>query len=361
MISIYIHIPFCNTICSYCDFCKMYYKKEWVSDYLKALKEEIKSSYNGEKVRTLYIGGGTPSALSVDELNILFDIIKIFDLSSLEEFTIEANVENLNKEKMKLFLLNNVNRLSIGIQSFNIDNLKFLNRNYNEKDINNIIKDAREVGFKNINVDLIYGLPNQTIDNLKEDLNKFLNLKTEHISLYSLIIEEHTKLYIDKIKDIDEDLNYEMYEYINNTLKNNNYNHYEVSNYCKEGYESKHNLTYWHNEEYYGFGLGASSYYKGRRYSNTQSLNKYLNKDYIYEDNRLSKKEIMQNEMILGLRTIKGVNKKDFYKKYNLYIEDVFDIKDLIKKGLLEDNNEYIKILEDKLFISNEVLLNFID
>ena len=360
MKSVYIHIPFCNEICTYCDFCKMYYDKNIINNYLDALEKEIKDRYKGEFIKTIYIGGGTPNILNILELNKLFNIIDIFNKDKLEEYTIECNVELLDKEKLILFKEKGINRLSLGIQSFNDKILTILGRKHNKNEVFDKIKLSKEIGFNNINIDLIYGIKDQSIETLKKDLDLFLRLDINHISLYSLIIEPNTMLYINKYREIDESLNKEMYDYICNILDENNYKHYEISNYSKEGYKSLHNLVYWHNEEYYGFGLGASSYIDNERFDNTRNIFKYIEGNYILNKEILTKRQTMEYEMILGLRLIEGVNKDLFYQKYGEYIEDVFDIKELIDNKLLIDNNGYIYIPKDKLFIQNEILINFI-
>lgn len=360
--SVYIHIPFCKNICSYCDFCKMYYNSNYVKNYLNSLKDEISKNYSNETIKTIYIGGGTPSSLSITELKELFDILKIFKLDNDFEFTIECNIEDITKDKIKLFKENKVNRISIGVESFNKDNLKLLNRKEIEfDDVKDKIDLIKSIGIENINIDFIYAIPNENMSILKSDLELFLRLDVPHISLYSLIIEDNTKLKINNIKNIDENLDYEMYNYIEKVLKQNDYNHYEVSNFSKIGYESKHNLVYWNNEHYYGFGLGASGYIDNIRYTNTRSLNKYLDGSYILEKEILTKKEEMQNEMILGLRKMKGVNKNLFYKKYNINIEEAFDIKELVVNKKLIDDDKYIKISDDYIYLSNDILINFID
>ena len=212
MKSVYIHIPFCENICSYCDFCKLKYNSEWISLYLESLKQEIETYYKGEKIRTLYIGGGTPSVLSMIELTKLFEILKLFDLSELEEFTIECNIESITNEKLILFKKNNVNRLSIGVQTFNEKFIKLLNRNHTKEEVEEKINMAKLVGFDNINVDLMYALPGETMEDLECDVDEILRLNVPHISCYSLMIEPNTKLYIDNVKEIDEDLDYEMYK-----------------------------------------------------------------------------------------------------------------------------------------------------
>lgn len=354
MKSVYIHIPFCSNICSYCDFPKIYYHKKWINDYLEALSKEINLRYKGELIETIYIGGGTPSCLEKEELEKLFLIIKKIKSNYLE-FTIECNLDNLTKEKIDLFKKNNINRISIGIESFDKNNLKFLNRKLDNLDLIPYIK---KIGIDNINVDLIYALPTESKKTLISDIDELLKLDVPHISTYSLIIEPHTMIYNEKKENINDFLDLEMYNIICSKLKA--YNHYEISNFSKKGYESKHNLTYWNNEHYYGFGMGASGYIDNIRYTNTKSINEYIKGNYTLEVEKLDIKETMENEMILGLRKLEGVNISNFKKKYNKEIKEVFKIDKLIEEGKLLIENDYIKINPKYLYVSNEILINFI-
>lgn len=354
----YIHIPFCKNICSYCDFSKMYYNSKWINLYLDALNNDIKENYKNEILDTIYIGGGTPSSLSIDELKKLFLIIKSLKLNTNYEFTIECNIEDITKEKLMLFKENKINRLSIGVQSFNDKILKYLGRKYNSKIIKEKIKLAKEY-FDNINIDLIYAVNNETIDDLKNDLKEFLKLDISHISCYSLIIEKNTILYNKNEKYIDEDLDRLMYDEINKTLSKK-YNHYEISNYYKKGYESKHNLCYWNNKEYYGFGLSAASYINDKRMINTRNFNKYINGITEKEIEKLSIDDKIKYELILGFRKIKGINKKDFLKKYNIDIHELYNIKGLLEKGYLNEDKENIFIANEYIYVSNDILVNFI-
>ena len=247
----YIHIPFCEKICSYCDFCKIYYNEKVVDKYLDSLEKEIKSLYQNESLETIYIGGGTPSCLSLKQLKKLFEILTILKKDKNIEYTIEGNFESTTKEKLLLYKQYGINRLSFGIETTNKNNLKFLNRTLSKKQAKEIITYAKEIGLNNINVDLIYALPNETISDLKKDLDFILELDIPHLSTYSLIIEDNTILKLNNIKNINEDLDNEMYETICKYMKNNNYIHYEISNFSKENYESHHNLCYWNNKEYY--------------------------------------------------------------------------------------------------------------
>jgi len=357
---VYIHIPFCNNICSYCDFCKFLYNEKWVKQYLEALKNEITINYKGDIINTLYIGGGTPSCLSLEELKTLFDIINKFNRNKEIEFTFECNIENVNKEKLELLYSNGVNRLSIGVQTFNEKYLKFLNRNHTKEEIINKISLAKSIGFNNINIDLIYAIPGQTLDEVRYDIEELLKLDITHISTYSLIIEPNTKLYIENTNNISEDLDRNMYDSICQILKDNGYIHYEISNFCKEGYQSKHNLTYWNNQNYYGFGLGASGYIKNIRYDNTKSFNNYVSGKYLLNEDVLSKNDILSNEFILGFRKINGINKQDFYNKYKFDILNLETISKLIKEEKLIENQTNIFINSDYIYTSNDILINFL-
>lgn len=352
--SIYIHIPFCSSICTYCDFCKLLINKKWINEYLDVLEKEIKQNYKGEFIKTIYIGGGTPSSLTVNQLKKLFDILKIFNTDSNTEITFETNSEDLTIEKIK-FLKKHVNRLSIGVQTFNEKILKTLNRKLNIDNLNNAFKE-----FDNINIDLMYGFKGQSINELKEDLNKIIKLNPKHISTYCLILEPNTKLYIDNYSPLEDDIEREMYDLIVKTLKENDFEQYELSNFAKKGYSSKHNLVYWNNQNYYGFGLGASGYIDNIRYDNTRSLTEYLKGNYILSKHKLSKKETIQNEFILGLRKTKGINKELFYKKYNLDIKEIPNVSKLLKEKLLLEDKENIYINPKYLYTSNEIMLNFI-
>ena len=358
--SCYIHIPFCNRICSYCDFCKIYYNKDLVERYLTSLKKEIESNYNQEVLKTIYIGGGTPSSLDTYELEYLFNILSILKKDKNIEFTIEGNFESTTKEKLDLYKKYGINRLSFGIESTNKDNLNFLERSLDKEKVKEVLDYAKEIGITNINVDLIYAIPKETNEILKKDIEYILSLNIPHISTYSLIIEDNTKLKINNEKNIDEEKDYEMYKTICNTLKNNNYNHYEISNFSKKGYESLHNTCYWNNDRYYGFGLGASSYINNIRSTNTRSITKYLKNDFIYEQETLSKKDEMEYEVILNLRKKDGINLELFKEKYNIDLINVYNYRNLLENKLLSLSNNNLSITEDKWYISNEIIVKLL-
>lgn len=359
-VALYIHIPFCKSICSYCDFCKVLYNNSWVLKYLERLEEEIKNYYMGEKINTIYIGGGTPSSLSMLQLNKLFKIIKKCNIENVKEFTFECNLNDINEEMLDILVSNKVDRLSVGIESFNLEKLKFMKRNHSFLEAKEKIELCRSKGINNINVDLIYGIPGEDLKVLKKDLKMMLKLKPTHISTYSLIIEKNTLVDIKGYRNIDEDLEFAMYEYICKKLKRKGYRHYEVSNFALDGYNSLHNLTYWNNNEYYGFGLGASGFLENVRYENTKNLSKYLEEEVNREQTILSKKDFMDNELMLGLRKIKGINVAEFKKKYDINIEEAYPIKILVKNKDLIYKNGYIFINPRKLYLMNEILLKLI-
>ncbi len=349
--AVYIHIPFCSRICTYCDFCKMYYKSDWVKAYLKSLSDEVNKYYDREPIETIYIGGGTPSILNKQELRTLFKMIEKINTKNLKEFTFEFNVEDITEEKLRFLKKNKVNRLSIGVQSFNEKNLHFLNRHI--VDIKEKVLLAKRY-FDNINIDLIFGLKDSNLDEVKEDLKSFLELDLPHLSVYGLIKEKNTILSVMKYKELDDESFNKMYYSINDFLKKHGYIHYEVSNYAREGYFSLHNLNYWNNENYYGFGLGAAGYIGNKRYMNTRNLNKYLRGEYRFEEDELTEKEEMENEMILGLRKVEGVSNQKFYDRFSKNIKDVFPVSKLIYR------NGYYKVREKDIFTENSILIDFI-
>ncbi len=359
--ALYIHIPFCNKICSYCDFCKLLYTDKFIDKYLEALEKEILDTYHGEVIETIYIGGGTPSCLSYDKLERLFQILNVVKKSEACEFTIEGNFDSTSYEKLDLYKKYGVNRLSFGIETTNEKLLKFLNRDLDKKQVINIIDYSNKIGLDNINVDLMYALPGEDLSILKEDLDFICSLNVKHISTYSLIIEDNTVLSINGCQNIDEDLDYEMYKFIREYLSKNNFKHYEISNFSKDGYESKHNLVYWKNEEYYGFGMGASSYIGNRRISNTRSINKYCLGDRISSCDILNMHDMMEYEIMLGLRTVYGISKEKFRKLYGKTIDKCYNYSNLINNKFVMENLEHIWINPDNFYISNEIIVKFLE
>ena len=303
--SAYVHIPFCTQICYYCDFSKVFIKNQPVDSYLEHLLEEFQS-YDIQKLRTLYIGGGTPTALSASQLEVLLKgLTKNLDLSVLEELTIEANPGDLDANKIAVLKNSAVNRVSLGVQTFDDKMLKKIGRSHLEKDIYENIDRLKLAGFDNISIDLIYALPGQTMEQVKENVAKAIGLDIPHMSLYSLILENHTvfmnRMRRGKLPLPKEELEAEMFEYIIAELERAGFEHYEISNFSKPSFESRHNLMYWDNAEYYGIGAGASGYVNGVRYKNHGPIRHYLSA--VEEGNariteeHLSQREQMEEEM----------------------------------------------------------------
>ena len=356
MRGVYIHIPFCNSICSYCDFCKVLNYNDWASRYLDALNNDIDEYYENDTVKSIYIGGGTPSSLDINDLMKLFRIIRKFKTKNDFEFTFECNINDISSELLLILKENNVNRISIGVESFDKTNLKFLNRKHEKKDIFNKIKLVKEYGFDNINVDLMYALPTESFCTLKKDVKNILKLDVDHISTYSLILEEHTMLKNKNINNIDEELDYKMYKYICKKLKKKGYSHYEVSNFARNNKYSRHNVIYWNNDEYYGFGRGSHGDVNDNRYENTRSLTKYLNNEFRFDEVLVSTLEAMENEVMLGLRKLSGVSVEDFEKRFKKSIFDVFKVQEALDSGNLIYEDGFIYIPEDKIYVMNEII-----
>ena len=267
----------------------------------------------------------------------------------------ECNIDSISEEKLIIMKKYGINRVSVGVESFNDSVIKFLGRNHDKKMVFEKIGLVKKY-FDNINIDLIYAAYDD-INILKSDIDCFLELDIPHISTYSLIIEDNTVLKINNTKNIDEDLDYGMYNYIQDTLEKNGYIHYEISNYARSGYQSKHNLGYWNNYEYYGFGLSSVSYIGNKRISNTKNLSKYLSGSYLDYTQEEDKDIQMENEVMLGLRKFDGINLDEFKEKFNILLEDVYDIDDLVRDGYLIKENNYLKINKKYMYISNEVIV----
>lgn len=352
---LYVHIPFCDSICSYCNFCKLIYSNKFSYSYLFSLKKELEK-YNEYIFDSIYIGGGTPSSLSMEELQFLFDILSDYQSENCS-ITIEINPD-IEKEKILLLKKNNVNRISMGVQSFNKDILALINRNSDFSEIDELIKYIKDNGIEDINIDLIYGFNNQNINSLKEDLDQFISLNPTHISTYCLQLEDSTLLSINNYQELEEDKVAELYNFIVNYLEKHGYYRYEVSNFSKIGYESKHNLIYWNNDEYGGVGLNASSYIDDKRMTNTKNLTDYLNGKYEYYEENLNLEDKEFYYIMLGLRKEKGISldeyqllfNKDFISKYQDKIDK------LIKLDDIEIINNYLKVKKDKLFILDYII-----
>lgn len=403
-IGLYIHIPFCKHKCYYCDFVSYANKKKFFKKYVECVKKEI-GKYARENrimsehglepkyvIKTIYIGGGTPSLIDEEYIeDILKSIRENFEITSnLEEnyeaqdeeiknynsqieTTIEVNPGTVTKEKLQKYLECGINRLSIGLQAVQDNLLKEIGRIHAFEDFQNVYKCAREVGFENINVDLMIGLPNQTLDDVKESTKKVMALKPEHISVYSLILEENTKLedmvIKGKLELPDDEIERKMYWYVKKTLEKHKYIHYEISNFARPGFESKHNSDCWNQNEYIGIGAAASSFMNNARYENTSDLEEYISN---IENDKPSKniqlQELLDDEskideyMMLSLRKISGVNISEFKRKFNQnpIIRYNKILEKLIKEELIEIDGNNIRLSSKGIDLANLVWEEFI-
>ena len=368
--SAYVHIPFCTQICYYCDFSKVFIKNQPVDSYLEHLLEEFRS-YDIQKLRTLYIGGGTPTALSAPQLEVLLNgLTKNLDLSVLEELTIEANPGDLDADKIAVLKQSPVNRVSLGVQTFDDKMLKKIGRSHLEKDIYENIDRLKLAGFDNISIDLIYALPGQTMAQVKDNVAKAISLDIPHMSLYSLILENHTvfmnRMRRGKLPLPKEELEAEMFEYIIAELERAGFEHYEISNFSKPDFESRHNLMYWDNAEYYGIGAGASGYVNGVRYKNHGPIRHYLNAveagNARITEEHLSQREQMEEEMFLGLRKKSGVSMTRFEEKFGRSFEGLYGeiVRDLVQQGLMQIDGDRVRMTKRGLFLGDTVAERFI-
>ncbi|MFK4783183.1 radical SAM family heme chaperone HemW [Lactococcus petauri] len=363
----YVHIPFCSHICYYCDFAKVLMTGQPVEAYIDELLKEY-DSYDISSLKTLYIGGGTPSVLPADQLEkLLTHLTKTLDLEELEEFTVEANPSDLTDEVLAVLANSPVNRISLGVQSFDDKLLKKIGRTHTEAQVYSSIERLRAAGFENITIDLIYGLPNQTMEMVERDVQKFLELDLPHVALYSLILEDHT-IFMNRqrrgrLRLPSDDRNADMYEYIIEMLTSKGYSHYEVSNFGKIGYESKHNMTYWDNAEYYGIGAGASGYLDGIRYKNHGPVHHYLREENKrVNEEVLTRKQRIEEEMFLGLRKKNGVSIERFHKKFGQTLEEVYGtiIEELAFQKMLFEADGRIQMTEKGFELGNEVFERFL-
>ena len=371
-LGLYIHIPFCKKKCDYCDFLSFENKNELIDNYIEILINEIKNeakkiSKEEYEITTIYFGGGTPSFIDLKYIINILEILKEnFNLNNAE-ITLEINPGTVDENKLRTYFKNGINRLSIGLQETNNNLLKQLGRIHTYDDFLETYNIARKIGFKNINIDLMIGIPNQTLFNIDSSLEKIINLNPEHISVYSLILEENTKLekkILNKEYILPEEkFERKMYWKVKEKLEKNNYIQYEISNFSKQNYESKHNLNCWNQEEYIGFGLGAHSYFNNIRYSNTDDINKYLknNEEKIIHEKQ-TREEKMKEYMMLGLRKIEGVSISKFEQKFSIHplFYFRFEISKLEEIDLIEVDLDNIKLTKKGLDLANQVFQEFV-
>ncbi|MEB1807540.1 MAG: radical SAM family heme chaperone HemW [Bacillaceae bacterium] len=374
--AIYVHIPFCEHICHYCDFNKVFLQGQPVDEYVQALDSELADAaakYLTEPIQTIYIGGGTPTALSASQLEkVLASLHEHFTLNdSLKEWTVEVNPGGVTDDQLNVLRDYGVNRLSIGVQTFDPILLKRIGRTHQPEDIYKTIERARQKGFKNLTVDLMFGLPEQTMEAFDATLKKAFSLEIEHFSAYSLKVEEKTVFYNllrkGKLPLPTEDEEAVMYERLIEQMNKHGYHQYEISNFAKSGYESKHNIIYWNNEEYFGIGAGAHGYINGVRYANIGPVQKYIQsiaekRQARFEANELSEKERMEEEMFMGLRMLDGVSKQKFYERYGIQLTDLYEkqIEQLAASQLIQVTPDQVKLTRKGVFLANEVFEQFL-
>lgn len=373
---LYIHIPFCHQICFYCDFNKVFFKDQPVDAYIDSLGRELflwkQQGALDQPLETIFLGGGTPTSLEPRQLEKLLGYIHEFvPMADNLEWTSEANPDELTYEKLEVLFKGGVNRLSMGVQSFDEDLLKRLGRTHSNYDVARAVEDARKVGFTNLSFDLMYGLPGQTMKQWEDTLEQAFAYDLPHFSAYSLIIEPKTVFYNlmtkGKLNTVTEDLEADMYEKLMNEMELQGLSQYEISNFAREGYESRHNLLYWDNEEYIGAGAGAHGYVQGLRYSNHGPLKKYMEPLQesirpILNSHQVPLKEQMEEEMFLGLRKTTGVSLEHFQSKFQIEMEAVYG--EILKKELASENlaieNGRVKLTKQGRFIGNNVFEQFL-
>ena len=383
-LGIYIHIPFCKQKCYYCDFVSFSNKEGYIEKYVETVKREIDSyDLSNYNITTIYIGGGTPSRIPSEKIQEILEKIRQ-KISKNQtkweniEITIELNPGTVDEEKIKKYKEIGINRLSIGLQSTNNKLLKKIGRIHTFEDFKDTYDTVKKVGFENINVDLMIGLPNQTISDVKDSLNEIIKLNPTHVSVYSLIVEENTKMeQLINNKELqlpDEELERQMYWYVKNTLELNGYNHYEISNFAKEGKESRHNLNCWEQKEYIGLGLAAYSYLNGVRYGNTSNIEEYINVQDFFNRSELEESDIRivdevqsledkrKEYMLLGLRKIEGVSIQKFKEKFVENPIFLFrkELEKLVNEELIAIDGDCIRLTNKGLDLANIVWEEFV-
>lgn len=394
-IGLYIHIPFCKKKCNYCDFVSFANSEEKIEEYINCLTCEIKEVAENVKfqfqqkkgdlvnVRSIYLGGGTPSYIDSKYIKQILNTIRnsydfvmaglIDKQEQFPEITIEINPGTVTEEKLKDYKYSGVNRISIGMQATQNRLLTQLGRIHSYQEFKTTYLLARKIGFNNINIDFMIGLPNQTIENIKESLQKIKKLNPEHVSVYSLIVEENTILskQIEEgtLKLPEENKEREMYWTVKNFLEENGYNHYEISNFAKPNRESRHNMDCWNQKEYFGFGVAAHSYVDNVRFSNITDLNSYIEnykhnepeKNFVFHEKE-NYLDTMKEYLLLGFRKIKGVSKKDFENKFQLPIESIFklELEELKEKGLILENEDTYYLSDKGIDFANLVFEKFV-
>ena len=373
--AVYIHIPFCTNKCHYCDFNSVVLQGQPVMEYLQALEREMEHTVQmmpPQTVNSIFVGGGTPTVLTPEQMAYFLRSVRTYFPYQAEnvEFSMEANPGTIDEEKLAAMREGGVNRLSFGVQSFDNKLLHDIGRIHDTSDVYRSLEAARKAGFTNMSIDLMFGLPNQTLDQLDHTISAALELDLPHYSIYSLKVEENTlfyKLYQrDELPLPDEDTELEMYRLIMKRLAAAGYEQYEISNFARPGYESRHNITYWRNEPYYGIGAGAHGYAARLRHMNIKGVQPYIRACQTglprAEEHPVSEPEAMEDFMMVGLRMLRGVRNEDFRQQFQVSIEEAFGqtIARLIDQGLLERTEDGCKLSEQGLIYGNDVFGAFL-
>ena len=358
--SLYVHVPFCSSICFYCDFARTGYNEKTADRYLDELEREL-NAIEQDRFVTAYIGGGTPTALSYAQFSRLLKMVKARNISG--EFTVEINPDSFSEEKARAMADCGVNRASIGVQSFDERLLKAIGRKHDNSDVINTLAWLREAGVTNISIDLMYGFSNQTVADVHTDLLKAMELGVSHISIYELEVHDNTVFGKRGYQQADEEERYLMYRDIIDTLSAGGYRQYELSNFSAEGCQSEHNKTYWHYDDYYGAGLSASGKIGNIRYENTSSLKEYLAGNHVGEKTELSQQDVRFEAVMMGLRLLEGIDIDQYDRKYGCSLMEIYQkqIAGNMNKGLLEISDGHLRATEKGLFVLNDILVDFLD
>lgn len=373
--AVYVHIPFCKHKCFYCDFNTYAVQGQPVWDYLHALESEIRQTVEQVppgQIESIFVGGGTPTILDTEQMSFLLDRLKqaFPDRSPSMEFTMEANPGTTAPDKLQVMREGGVNRISFGVQSFQNELLEAIGRIHRVDEVYQSIEWAREAGFDNLSIDLMFGLPRQTLDDIEQSVDKALSLKLPHYSLYSLKVEEHTLFHTlyeqNRLPLPEEEEELAMYRLIMERLIASGYQQYEISNFALPGRASRHNIGYWRNQSYYGLGAGAHGYVQGRRHVNVKAVQAYIAAANaglpIHEQWEVSREEAMEDFMMVGLRMNEGVSQKAFIEQFGMRLEEGFaqQLADCVRKGLLEQTAEGYRLTAVGRELGNEVFASFI-
>ena len=358
--ALYIHIPFCNHICSYCDFCKIYYREDLANAYIEALQKELHTLSITDPLYTLYIGGGTPSSLNYQQLQMVMTMIQPYITKETIEVSIEVNPESMDKKKLEILKKGKVNRISIGVQTFDPQLVANINRKHSLSQVVSLVREAYAMGFI-VSLDMMYGLEHQTLTTIKKDLQILSTLSLHHISYYSLIIEKHTRLYQQKYQGIQEDLEFEMLQTIDQSLESMGYKQYEVSNYAKAGYQSKHNTAYWKYNNYFGIGVGATSKIDHQMHTHNRNIYDYIKGKQTITTENMRLEDSLFNTIMMSLRLLEGIDITTINERYQIDFEKKYAavIQKHIANGSLHKTNGYLHCNKQSLWIMNTILLDF--